>query len=144
MKLKMIYALFLAFLIMGCGDKTQEISEDKFIGLWELKGRGMFDGIQIRIEKDNGKLIGKIAKLNNNKLVKMFAEVNDVWVSDIKRQSNFEFKITEKKIAKDLFSLYNIASSEEFEAEFIDDKTIGLGTGISSAQNSKIKYTRVD
>jgi len=136
--------IFLMLILVGCSPNLKEVPEEKFIGLWELKGRSMFDGIQIRIEKEDGTLKGKIVKLNDNKLVKMFSDINDVWISEIKRASNFEFKIIEKKIAKDLFALYGISTTQEFNAEFIDDKTIGLGTGISSAKNSKLLYVRID
>jgi len=135
--------IFLMLILAGCSTNFK-VPEEKFIGLWELKGRSMFDGIQIRIEKEDGTLKGKIVKLNDNKLVKMFSDINDVWISEIKRTSNSEFKIIEKKIAKDLFALYGISTTQEFSAEFIDDKTIGLGTGISSAKNSKLLYVRID
>ena len=55
----------------------------------------------------------------------MFVDSNAIWISGIKRTSNYQFKLTEKKIAKDLFSLYGLGTSNEFKAEFIDENTIG-------------------
>jgi hypothetical protein len=138
-----IFVLTTVFLF-SCNEKFKEVSMDKFVGVWELKGRSIFDGIQIKIEKKDNKLNGRIVKLNDNKLVKMFSEVGDVWVSEIARSSNYQFKLTEKKIAKDLFSLYGMSTSQDFKIEFIDDNTIGLGTDSSDPQHATIIYTRVE
>jgi len=121
----------------------KEVPINKFVGLWEIKGRSMFEGIHVRIEQQDQKLIGKIESLNHNKLIKMFAEVGDIWVADISRSSNFQFKLTERKIANDLFSLYGQSTSQDFKVEFIDDNTIGLGFGGADPQHSKILYKRI-
>jgi hypothetical protein len=144
MNIRLVSLLIAGLLIIGCQDKLKEVSEDKFIGIWEIKGRDMFDGIQIKIERQDKQLIGKVTKINDNKFVKMFSETNDIWVSEIKRSSNFEFKLTEKKIARDLFSLYGLPTSQQFTVQFIDDNTIGLGTETSDPQNSQITYKRVE
>jgi hypothetical protein len=144
MKIVRIKILLMAFLVMGCADKLTEVSLDKFVGVWEVKGRGTFEGIQIRIEKADDKLVGKIAKLNDHKIVQMFAQTGDTWVSEIKRLSNFEFQLTEKKIARDLFSLYGLPTSQEFKVQFIDDNTIGLATDSSDPQLSTVQYKRVE
>jgi hypothetical protein len=130
--------------VFGCGDSTKEIPEDKFIGVWELKGRSMFEGIQIRIEKENNKLTGRIVKLNDHELIKLFADSSDVWVSDVSRSSNFQFRLTERKIARDLFSMYGLSTSQEFRTEFIDDNTIGLGADNADPLQSSIVYKRVE
>jgi hypothetical protein len=122
----------------------KQIPDDKFVGLWELRGRAMFDGIQIRIEKKNNKLTGRIVKLNDHELIKLFADSSDVWVSDVSRSSNFQFKLTERKIARDLFSMYGLSTSQEFRTEFIDDNTIGLGADNADPQQSTIVYKRVE
>lgn len=96
MKIKGLIIFVFGLLIIGC-DKLKEVPLDKFVGIWELKGREMFDGIQIKIEKKDENLTGKIVKLNENKLVNMFADNEDVWVSDISRSSNYQFRLTEKK-----------------------------------------------
>jgi hypothetical protein len=126
MKISRLTIFALTLLLFGCNDKMKEVPMDKFTGLWELKGRGMFEGIQIKIENQGDKLTGKIVKLNDNKLVKMFASNGDTWVSEISRSSNYQFRLTEKKLANDLFSLYGLSTSQEFNVEFIDDNTIGL------------------
>ena len=144
MKIKGLIVFGLGLLMMSCGDKLKEVPMDKFVGVWELKGREMFDGIQIKIENQGGKLTGKIYKLNENKLVKMFAENGQTWVSEITRSSNYQFRLTEKKLAKDLFSIYGLSTSQEFKIEFIDDNTIGLGTDNSDPQSATIIYKRVE
>jgi hypothetical protein len=144
MKSKGLIVLGLGLLMMGCGDKLKEVPLDKFVGTWELKGRGMFDGIQVKIENQGEKLTGRIFKLNDNKLVKMFAQNGDTWVSGITRSSSYQFKLTENKLAKDLFSIYGLSTSQEFKVEFIDDNTIGLGTDNSDPQNATITYKRVE
>lgn len=131
------------FVISGCTDKLKQTSEEKFVGLWEVSGRRMFEGIQIEIKKEDGKLMGRIFKLNKNKLVNLFADSSDVWVSDIKRLSNFEFRITEKKIARDLFSMYGLSTSQDFSAEFIDDNTIGISAESADPLKSKMIYKRI-
>lgn len=135
--------LFSLVLFNACSDKYSKVPDEKFVGIWQVQGRSMFDGIEIKIEKADNNLTGRIYKLNDNKFIKMFADSNDVWVSEITRKSNFEFKLTEKKIARDLFSLYGLSTSQEFKAQFIDDNTIGLATESSDPRVSKILYKRV-
>src|SRR5690554_617823 len=105
----------------------------------------MFEGITIQIDKDKqDEFKGKIVSLNDNKFVQMFAEHNDTWVSTIKRISNYEFKLTEKKIGSALFSVYGLDTSKEFKVQFIDENTIGLSTESGNPQNSMVKYVRVN
>ncbi|PCJ85467.1 MAG: hypothetical protein COA57_07580 [Flavobacteriales bacterium] len=128
----------------GCSDKFERVPEDRFIGTWELIGRSMFDGIKVEInQNEKGKLVGRIKDLNDNKFVKMFAEVGDVWISDVSRSSNFQFRITEKKIGRELFSLYGLSSSAEFKAEFIDENTIGI-SGNADPSKSSVTYKRTE
>jgi hypothetical protein len=94
-------------LISGCSNKLTETPTENFIGLWKIEGRSMFDGIQIKIEKKENEFIGRIYKLNDNKMVKLFVDSNDIWVSGIERRSNFEFALTEKKSQK-IFLLYTV------------------------------------
>ena len=140
---KIITTLMVILLIFSCSEKLQKTADDKFVGLWEIKGRTMFEGIQIEIVKDKNDFIGRITKLNDNKFIKLFADSNDVWVSGISRTSNFTFKLTEKKIAKDLFALYGQSTSQEFKVQFIDDNTIGLANDNSDPTTSKVTYNRV-
>lgn len=136
-----LFSLAIAFLFFSCS--SQLVPDDKFIGTWELKGRGIFEGMQIKIAKEDNKLVGKLVKRNNNKFIQLFSDSNDVWVSEIKRTSDYEFKLTEKKIAKDLFSLYGLSTSQDYRAQFIDDNTIGLAMDNSDPLQSTLVYKRV-
>ena len=139
---KTIMTLLAALLLFSCSDESNKVSEDKFVGLWEIKGRSMLDGIQIKIDKENNTLVGRIIRLNDNKYVKLFADSNDIWVSDIKRTSNYEFKLTENKIAMDLFALYGQTTSQVFKVQFIDDNTIGLANENSDPKTTTNYYKR--
>ena len=135
--------LLLGLLITSC-DKLNETPIDNFKGTWKLEGRSMFNGIEIKIdENSNGKLIGKVISLNDNKYVRMFVELNNTWVTGIRRTSNYEFRLTEKKIGSDLFSIYGLETAKEYKVEFIDEDTIGLGSSDSKPTDSSIKYIRV-
>lgn len=135
--------LFATLLLSSCSEKFKKSSEKKFIGTWEMKGASIMDGTIIQIQNENNKLVGRIVKINNNKYVKYFAELNEVWVSDISRNSNYEFKLTESKLGKDLFALYGQKTNQEFNAQFIDDNTIGLATESSDPSTSTRIYKRV-
>lgn len=137
-------AFCLLIFSFSCSEKYDHVPEDQFVGVWELKGRKMFDGIQITIIKDNNKLKGKISKLNENKYVKLFSELDDVWVSEITRSSKYQFRLTEKKIGRELFSLYGLSSSTEFSVEFIDKNTIGLSSGSADPTESTVIYKRIE
>lgn len=141
---RLIALIVVMLVLVNCSDKYKKVPDDKFVGLWELKGRSMFEGMQVRIEKNGNSLVGKIVKLNDNKIINMFMSENDVWVADIARRSNFEFKLTEKKVAKDLFSLYGLSTSQEYKAQFIDDNTFGLALESSDPLQSKILYKRIE
>ncbi len=142
--LKIILLLFISISIVACdSSRTSKTPIDQFIGTWELEGRDMFTGIQIEITKSgDNKIVGLVTKTNNDKYVQMFLEVGDVWVSSINRSSNYEFNLTEKKLAAKLFSIYGQGSSKEFKVQFIDKNTFGLGTGSSSPTESSILYKR--
>ena len=60
-------------LLFSCNSNNfKETPIDRFIGVWELQGRSMFNGIEIKIEENSsGKLIGKVISLNDNKYVEM-------------------------------------------------------------------------
>ncbi|MRT92210.1 hypothetical protein [Ancylomarina sp. 16SWW S1-10-2] len=125
--------------------KLKETPIENFIGEWVLQGRSIFEGVVVSIEKnEEGNLSGKVISLNNNKYVKMFVENGDSWVSNISRSSNFEFKLTEKKIGSSLFALYGQQTSKDFKVQFIDENTIGLGEESSDPLKSSITYKRVN
>lgn len=142
--MKIIQTLFIALLLTGCSEKFNKVSEDKFIGIWEIKGVSMLEGMQIRIQNENNQLIGRIYKLNENKYVEMFADSSDIWISDIKRNSNYEFKLTENKIGKELFSVYGLKTSEDFKVEFIDENTFGIAGENSDPLKSSRIYRRIN
>lgn len=135
---------FVVTLFIGCDGKFDTVPETRFIGDWELIGRSVFEGMIIKIEIENNILIGRVSKLNENKYVKMFSEINDIWISEISQTSNYQFKLTEKKIAGQLFSMYGLSTSSEFKVEFIDDNTFGLGTKSQDPSKSKVIYKRVN
>ncbi|MCP4648560.1 MAG: hypothetical protein GY853_00585, partial [PVC group bacterium] len=96
------------------------------------------------LKNENGKLIGRLIKLNENKYVKFFCDSNDVWISEIKRNSNFQFSLKEKKIGNELFSIYGLETSKEYKVEFIDENTFGLISNNEDPLKSKIKYRRIE
>ncbi len=130
-KSTIIIVALITLSISACDtSKMNKTPIDNFIGTWSIEGRSMFKGIEIEIYKtDSGDLKGKTIKLNDNKYVKMFSELGDTWVSNIKRSSNFAFKLTEKKIGGALFSLYGQSTSKEHKVEFSDKNTIVKGKG---------------
>lgn len=141
--MRLIQIFVIAILLIGCTKHTTEVPFDKFIGVWELKGTPMIEGMQINIQKEETRLIGKIFKLNQNKYVKLFADSNDVWISNISRASNYEFKLTENKIGKELFAVYGIKSTQDFKVQFIDENTFGLATESSDPKKSGRIYRRI-
>lgn len=143
---RILILIFIGCLFVSCdSNKLEKIPMEKFIGIWELKGRTMFEGIKIEIKPSgNSELVGRIVHLNQNKYVNIFANINDIWVSEISRSSNYQFKITEKKIANELFALYGISSSTEFSGEFLDSNIIGLAKGTADPLKSDVQYHRVN
>jgi len=140
---KTMTLLLATLFLLSCSEKLKTVSEDKFIGTWEMKGTSIMDGTQIQIQKENNKLVGRIVKLNDNKYVKLFADSNEVWISEISRNSNYEFKLIESKLGKDLFALYGQKTNQEFKVQFIDENTIGLATENSEPTTSTRIYKRV-
>ena len=139
-----ISGLILSLLLLwGCTERTSLKPDQKFVGRWELSGRKMLDGIQVDIRMEEDGLIGRVVKLNGNKYVNMFVDSNAVFVSGITRTSNFQFKLTENKVAKELFSTYDLPGSQEFNVEFIDNNTIGLSKGSANPLKSTILYKKV-
>lgn len=123
-----VFALCLATFISCDSAKLSETPEKDFVGVWKLTDRGMFEGIEIDIAKDErGNLIGTIAKLNEDKYVNMFMEEGDKFITGISRNSNFEFTISEKKIAAPLFSAYGQSTTSQFTATFKGKNKILLG-----------------
>ena len=136
------FALIISIIIFsGCdSSKLTETPDSQFTGIWRLVDRGMFENIEIEISKEeNGNFIGVVKKLNDNKYVKMFMEVGDNLVTGIKRNSNFEFEISEKKIAAPLFSAYGQSTSTDFVATFENKNKILLGNNGNQGKYIRIK-----
>jgi S-adenosylmethionine hydrolase len=136
------FVLIISIIIFsGCNSsKLTETPDSKFTGTWRLVDRGMFENIEIEISKEkNGNFIGVVKKINDDKYVKMFMEVGDNLVTGIKRNSNFEFEISEQKIAAPLFSAYGQGTSTEFVATFENKNTILLGNNGTQGKYIRIK-----
>ncbi len=128
----------------GCSDKLERVPDEQFIGIWQLEGRSMFNSMEIDISRnEKGKLVGRISKLNDNKYIKIFANIGDIWIADISRSSNYHFRITEKKIARELFGLYGLSSTNEFKAEFIDQNAFGISDNGNPIESS-VRYVRIE
>ena len=145
---KIIFFLFLIMLLIFGACNSPKLSEtplSQFEGIWELEGRSIFEGIQIKIysEKKSEHIIGKITKINSNKYVEMFVDSGDTWISEISRKSNYQFELTEKKIGSQLFSLYGQSTSTNFNVQFIDKSTFGLSPNNLDPEKSTIVYKRV-
>lgn len=133
----------MVFIWTSCSTEFMKISEDKFVGIWEIQGDGMLEGVQVMIQKENDKLVGRLYKLNQNKYVKLFADSSVTWIPEIKRNSNFEFRLIEKKLGSELFSLYGQKTTQDFNVRFIDENTIGLATENSDPLKSTRIYRRI-
>lgn len=117
-----------------------EIPQSQFIGRWQLAERGILTGVEVEIMKDEkGNYIGNAVKLNDNKYVAMFMEKGDKLISGIKRNSNFKFTISEKKIAAPLFSLYGQSTTKKYEATFEGNDKILLGKNGASGVYLRVK-----
>lgn len=143
---RLLIAVFTGLVIISCDtSKLKKTPIDNFVGVWEIQGRPMFNGIKIRIEKtDKKEFVGKIVAINEDKYVKMFVDTFDIWITGIKQSSNYEFTLTEKKIGSALFALYGQDTKTEFKAQFIDKDSFGLETGNSDPTKSTIIYKRLD
>ncbi len=116
-------------LISGC-DNMQEVPMEKFRGTWEIQKNAMFNGIQISIEKEYKQMTGRVVQLNENKYVNQFLEPGDIWISNILRASNFEFRIVEKRLAWPLFIQYDLPSAQEYKVTFSGNDTIKMDNKI--------------
>jgi hypothetical protein len=135
--------VFVLNFLYGCNGKFDKVPEERFVGTWELQGRKIYDGIQVQIKRENGTLKGYIVKLNDNKYVRFFLEENSLWIPEIKRSSDYAFKLKENKIGKELFSIYGLSGSEEYVVGFMDENTFGLGKEGSDPQKSSVFYKRI-
>lgn len=112
------FAISFAF---SCSDYMY-VDEVAFLGTWQLKGRKMYEGMQLQIVKENQQLKGYITSIPSNKYAPLFLDSGNVWVLNIERTSNFAFKIKEQKIASELFSIYGLETTSSFYATLSEDK----------------------
>jgi len=127
-------------LLWSCDtSKLSPTSMSKFQGKWSVE-TGMLKGAEIEIYKIEGKdkFRGKIIKLNDNKYVQLFVSEGDVIITNIKRFSNFKFEFTQKRVAAELMSIYEVETSDKFEVQF------GSKNNIVSANNEeKVLFKKV-
>lgn len=138
--MKYLLATFAVLFLLGCNSgKLSETPMNQFIGTWRLEGRSLYENVEVKIGWKNDKLTGTILKLNDNKYVNLFMEEKDVFVSEIKRTSNFQFVLKEKKVAAELFAAYGNSGTQEFEVQFENKNTILLGKNGSSGKYIRMK-----
>lgn len=124
--------------------KLKEIPIDQFIGKWEIENNSIYNGIQIEFKKDKkSQIYGSIIKLTDNKWCQIFADSSFVLYTDIKRNSNFQFSLTENRIGKEFMSLYDLPTKSEYIIEFIDTNTIAFVKGNKKAIYSDYKLKRI-
>jgi hypothetical protein len=136
-----LFTLIASALLISCDSgKMTETPDSQFEGNWKVSGRSMFEGIEVEIVKDDeGNFTGAVSKLNENKFVLMFMEVGDKFVSGIRRNSNFEFVLSEKKIAAPLFSAYGQGTTTSFDVTFDGKDKILLGEEGNSGTYIRVK-----
>ncbi len=115
-----VFFLLAIFFLASCDTtKLSKTSDDLFVGVWSISGETILDGVEVEITKDaNGNFAGHITKLNEDKLVQMFMEEGDKLITGVKRLSNFEFEMSEKKIASKLFAEYDQSTTVKYKVEF--------------------------
>lgn len=144
LKFQTVFILFITLSFFSCDNgHFSKTPKSQFAGVWELKGRSLFEGIQVEINVDeSGKVSSEVVKLNDNKYVKLFLSEGDEWVKSIVRNSNFEFVISELKLATPLFSLYGNSTTKEWNAVFKNKDCIGISEN-KNPERSSIEYCRV-
>ena len=114
--------VLLGFPIIHSCSNYKYVDENTFVGTWELKGRKMYSGMTVRIEKESDKLKGYIISPPENRYGKLFIETGQVWITQITRGANYYFKLTEQKIANELFTQYDINVNSTFFVTFSEAK----------------------
>lgn len=135
----------LAIVFFSCTN-YKLVEEDNFLGTWELQGRSMYNGMQIRILKENNKLKGYIITVPSNKYGQMFLDSAMIWVSQIERVSNYSFRFQEQKIASELFSAYGMGTTTTYYATFSaqKDKIFLTDKNPENSKESEIYYERIN
>jgi hypothetical protein len=141
----LIVVLFSIAIFQSCFNLGY-VDDDSFLGTWELKGREMYSQMTIRIVKENKKLKGYVVSLPNNGYGQTFIRTDEVWITEIDRGANYYFRLTEKKIASELFAAYDMGTDMKFYATFSETKdTIYLSTKSPNRfiEKTNIFYTRI-
>lgn len=143
-KILNIFLILIALSFLSCdSNHLSKISINQFNGVWELKGRNLFNEMQVEIRVDeSGKVSSKVIKINDNKYVQIFLSEGDEWIRDIKRNSNFEFVVTELKLAAPLFSLYGNSKTKKWNAVFKNKDCFGISEN-KNPEKSSIEYCRI-
>lgn len=136
-------ALLSLILLSSCA-KWNHVDDQLFVGEWELKGRGFYEGMHVKIERKGSKLVGYVSQIpEGNIYARDYMKIGDKWVKSISRASNYAFRLTESRIAADLMSSYGLSTSEEYRVQFISPDRFGLTTGTADPKKSKIYYERI-
>ncbi len=141
-----LFVYICLFMFFSC-TKMNYVDEDAFIGTWELKGRNIYNQMTVSIVKEDGKLKGYIVSLPNNKYGEFFLEEKSPWILSVSRSANHYFKITEEKIASDLFVIYNLEETSTFYVTFSKDHSkfyLSENTPHGIVKESSIYYKRIE
>ena len=122
--------------------KYKYVDDDLFVGKWELIGKSKFEGLQVEIKREKGRLKGYISQVPDNEALQVFLEENDVWLSGFERSSNYTFRITQRKVGADLFGLYGLETSAVYRVQFFNDNKFGISKSADPLK-SKVYYQRV-
>ncbi|MGM0479978.1 MAG: hypothetical protein ACQERC_12225 [Bacteroidota bacterium] len=135
------FTILVLTVLSSCSSSSfSKVPKETFFGKWKLQTKNILNELEIEIKKnDKNKMIGVVSKLNTDKYVSMFMEVGDIFISQIKRNSNFEFTIRQKKIAAPLFSLYEESTSVAHNATFNNKGEVLLGNKGNSGVLVRIK-----
>jgi len=123
------------------------VDENIFVGTWQLEGRNIYHQMTISIVKEGDKLRGYVLSPPNNKYGQLFLEQGDPWILEISRSSNYYFKITEGKIASELFKIYGLDTTSNFYVTFSEDHNrfyLSVDTPHKIANETSIYYERLD
>jgi hypothetical protein len=118
-KLFNIFSIIIVYSFVTSCSNYNYVDDSKFIGKWELKGREIYSGMEI--ERNNNSLTGKIIKIPTNRYGKLFLKKMICGFLKLNAPLIIILKITEFKIAHEIFSIYDLPSSNNYYAFFSDD-----------------------
>lgn len=141
--MRLFYCILSLLFLSACSAEYQKKELTDFNGTWKVVGNSTLQDIQFSIQIDGKKVKSEIVNLNENKWVNQFSEVGDKWISSVERESNFQFKISEKRIGSGIFSLYDLPSSNTYFAQFAHQDTLCLSTSKNKVLKSQYRYIRI-